>query len=711
MTLNPDHRLQLTKGSGIAEGLVDRVGWTAAEHAALAALGFDDYQQLIPALVLPISDVWGRRSLHQIRPDHPRIDTTGKKPKVVKYETPAGGSLVLSVLPEHLPLLPQVDVPLLIAEGMKKQWSIASRLVPDEPLCLVGIIGVDGWMRQGKPLPDWDRVTLRGRKVTICFDSDVQTKTEVKGARNRLARFLRSQGAHVQHMNLPVPVNPTEKCGADDFFVQGHTLQELLALTQETFPAPARQHALRLSWNTIRQTEQAELTYVVEDILPAGTTLLVGKSKDGKSLMAYNLAVAVASGGIALGKYPVEAGSVWYLALEDGERRAKKRLLAQEALLEGGLSAAAGERLTLTLWEAPRIGEGLEDDIREWITTTPDARLLIIDILEKVRPRRTRGGSVYEDDYQAIAPLTTLAQAHDVAILIVHHANKTKPEDFRSTASGAESLLGGADNFWCIRRLPLSADATMDVTGRDIEHPGQLALRFQDGYWTVLGDAGQIHMHQERLEIVETIRDADDQGMTAQEVATAMHKNYHTTHNLLKKLLAKQVVVKDATHRYTLTDAGRVALAPAPAPAHERSNHSNRSNHSKCSNRSNSPDPIPAPEPEPAVPTSYYGAPEAVVTPEVIEKTGGYGDSYYDTTVTTPPTHTGTNGVVPQVPLLPQAPDCVPQATIAPAVQPGGSSPPTSLCGVCRTLTATWQDARGIPRCVVCYPQPTGGGL
>ena len=80
--------------------------------------------------------------------------------------------------------------------------------------------------------------------------------------------------------------------------------------------------------------------------------------------MAYNLTVAVASGGLALGTYATMAGSVWYLALEDGERRAQDRLALQEAQM-GPLPDAALDRLEFTLWEAPRLGEGLEEDIRD----------------------------------------------------------------------------------------------------------------------------------------------------------------------------------------------------------------------------------------------------------------------------------------------------------------------------------------------------------
>ena len=195
-------------------------------------------------------------------------------------------------------------------------------------------------------------------------------------------------------------------------------------------------------------------------------------------MMAYNLAVAVASGGLALGKYPTMAGSVWYLALEDGERRAQDRLALQEAQM-GPLPDVALDRLEFTLWDAPRLGEGLEDDIRTWIETTPEARLCIIDILEKVRPPRKLGGSTYAEDYTATSSLTRLAEEHNVAILILHHSNKSNPADFRDSASGAMSLVGGADNFWSLSRQPMSEDATLKITGRDIPHEYDLAMQFK----------------------------------------------------------------------------------------------------------------------------------------------------------------------------------------------------------------------------------------
>jgi AAA domain len=132
--------------------------------------------------------------------------------------------------------------------------------------------------------------------------------------------------------------------------------------------------------------------WIIPNMLPAGLTLFVGRGKDGKSLMAWNICMAIASGGKALGAYDVEPGAVLYLALEDGQRRAKARLQAQ---MRHAQLDEAPPRLDLVLWNAPRIGEGLEPQISDWLDTHPDARLVIVDILEKVRPPRQRNGSIY----------------------------------------------------------------------------------------------------------------------------------------------------------------------------------------------------------------------------------------------------------------------------------------------------------------------------
>src|SRR5207249_4395037 len=98
-------------------------------------------------------------------------------------------------------------------------------------------------------------------------------------------------------------------------------------------PEPSRS-APKASGPTIieaRQLLEAELrdpNFAVPGILPEGLTLLAGKPKTGKSWFAFGNAIAVASGGRALGCIPVDRGDVLYLALEDTQRRLQQRLKA-----------------------------------------------------------------------------------------------------------------------------------------------------------------------------------------------------------------------------------------------------------------------------------------------------------------------------------------------------------------------------------------------
>ena len=312
---------------------------------------------------------------------------------------------------------------------------------------------------------------------------------------------------------------------------------------------PVRRTAVRISAADLLAKTLPPLVYVVEDILPAGATLLTGKSKDGKSLMAYNLAVAVASGGRALGRFAVQQGAVWYLALEDGERRAQARVRAQMELYS--IPPLALANLEMTLWEAPRLGQGLEEEMIAQITRFPETRLIIVDILEKVRPLRHRGGSVYEDDYQATQSLTRLAQDHNVAVLIIHHANKLNPTDFRDSASGSMSLIGGADNFWSLNRQALSSDATLRITGRDILEEQELALEFKEGYWTVLGKAAEVHQSKERQEIIAVLQ-ASGRPMTPSQIARDMQKHPTTTKRLLRMMLESGVILQPFEGHYAV---------------------------------------------------------------------------------------------------------------------------------------------------------------
>jgi hypothetical protein len=253
----------------------------------------------------------------------------------------------------------------------------------------------------------------------------------------------------------------------------------------------------------------------------------------------------VATGGKALGRYDVLQGEVLYLALEDGERRAQQRLKEQMALAN---MDAPPERLELVLWDAPRMGEGFEAALGTWLDEHSAARLVVVDILEKIRARRTRASSVYADDYEAVAPLQRIAQERGVAVLIVHHSNKNKPEDFRDTANGSMGLIGACDTFWSLHRVAGAPDAALRIIGRDVEAQ-DLALRFEAGFWTVLGEVEAVTMHATYQAILDTLA-AEGQPLTPKTLAARLHINHNTMKSYLTRLDQKGLVMNLGTGHY-----------------------------------------------------------------------------------------------------------------------------------------------------------------
>jgi hypothetical protein len=220
--------------------------------------------------------------------------------------------------------------------------------------------------------------------------------------------------------------------------------------------------------------------WAVPGIIPEGATLLVGAPKTGKSWLALGLAVAVATGGKALGSIEVDPGPVLYLALEDTPRRLQDRL----SKVLAGAAPPPGLRFAVN-W--PPLAAGGEVLLDEWLALNPAARLVIIDVLAKVRPPMA-ALSAYEADYRAVGAVKVVADAHQVAAVLVHHDRKLKSDDFLADVSGTNGLAGAADAVAVLRRVRGKADGVLHVTGRDVEETGHtLAFDADLGAWLLTG--------------------------------------------------------------------------------------------------------------------------------------------------------------------------------------------------------------------------------
>ena len=214
---------------------------------------------------------------------------------------------------------------------------------------------------------------------------------------------------------------------------------------------------------TISMTELYDMVYpprmpVVEGLFYAGTYLFVGAPKVGKSFFMAQLGYHV-SMGIPLWDYPVNQGTVLYLALEDDYGRLQKRL-----------SRMFGLESTENFHFATRsksLSEGLEEQLTQFVKEHKDARLIIIDTLQKVREV---GGDKfsYASDYDIVTKLKRFSDEHGICLLVVHHTRKLESADSFDMISGTNGLLGAADGAFVMQKEKRTENnAVLEVAGRD----------------------------------------------------------------------------------------------------------------------------------------------------------------------------------------------------------------------------------------------------
>ena len=214
---------------------------------------------------------------------------------------------------------------------------------------------------------------------------------------------------------------------------------------------------------TVSMTELYDTAYppkipIVDGLIYAGTYLFVGAPKVGKSFFMAQLGYHV-SMGLDLWDYPVRKGTVLYLALEDDYARLQKRLSRMFGIESSENFYFATQSKTLN--------EGLEEQLNQFAKEHTDARLIIIDTLQKVREV---GGDKfsYASDYEIVTKLKAFSDEHGVCLLVVHHTRKMESSDSFDMISGTNGLLGAADGAFVMQKEKRTDNkAVLEVAGRD----------------------------------------------------------------------------------------------------------------------------------------------------------------------------------------------------------------------------------------------------
>jgi len=214
------------------------------------------------------------------------------------------------------------------------------------------------------------------------------------------------------------------------------------------------------SVSDLLNTELPPLNIVVDDLLHQGITIMAGSPKVGKSWASLYLCIATIKGQPFLG-FQTNKCECLYLALEDSDRRIQDRvnkILNGEPLPPGFYYST----------KCSTIDTGLIEELENFIEEKPNAKLIIIDTLQKIRGNQSRSDSCYSYDYKEIAKLKEFADKHKICILAIHHLRKMKDSDVFNQISGSTGLTGSADTMIVLNKIENTNEVELSVTGRDV---------------------------------------------------------------------------------------------------------------------------------------------------------------------------------------------------------------------------------------------------
>lgn len=452
---------------------------------------------------------------------------------------------VLYRLPEVLEAIASGRV-IALVEGEKDANALWSIGIP--ATCSPG-----GAAKPGQA-PKWRREyseLLRGADLVVLNDNDDAGRAHAEATASMSAGIAKS----VRRLDLAKhwPEMP-DKADVLDWLTTGHTREELDGLMdfapdyqRSDAPHPTAsepqtdRHGNPLSSEALMVMAFNPIKYVVPGVIVEGLTLLAGKPKTGKSWLMLHAAIAVARGGFTLGETHCVEGDVLYCALEDNLRRLQSRM---SKLLQ---QQPAPKRLFF-LCELPRLAEGGLAQIKQWIEGANHPRLVIIDTLAMVRMPNRKDQSTYDADYTAVKELRALANAHGIAIVLVHHLRKEGSDDAFDTVSGTLGLTGAPDSILVLKRD--TGGFVLHGRGRDLIEFEKAAIFNADACtWTITGDAGAMRVTAQRNQIIAALGEATEP-MGPNDIAASTGMKPPNVRFLLGKLVRDGAIQKAGRGQY-----------------------------------------------------------------------------------------------------------------------------------------------------------------
>ena len=269
--------------------------------------------------------------------------------------------------------------------------------------------------------------------------------------------------------------------------------------------------------------------WFVDNMIPDGLTVLAGPAKIGKSFFAWNIALAVSQGGMALSSIPIETPrNVTYLALEDPLPLLRDRL---SMIAPDGMPSNLHIVSDFQNFKLDSVGlRVLENHIE-----STQSEMVIIDTWRHVCPEVSVNGSAYDIDYNALIPVQKFAHIKKIAMVLVTHTRKASdPDNVFNQIQGSMGMQAGCDTMLMLTRN--NGVPSLHITGRRTEEM-EYALTLENGLWKIHGDADDYQKTQQRNEILSILLDAGDDGIRFKEIAELTDKKDSAINSMLRRML------------------------------------------------------------------------------------------------------------------------------------------------------------------------------
>ena len=207
------------------------------------------------------------------------------------------------------------------------------------------------------------------------------------------------------------------------------------------------------------------MKWLIDDLLPVGgVVMLSAKPKMGKSFLAIQLALTVASGGEFLG-FQAQKHEVLYIDLETSQRSMKNRISMMTADAPKGLYLMTPQEV----FEFGNIGNGFESQVDYFLESHKGVKLVIVDtygLIQGSRPSQY----VYRQEYGEISHLNSWARKKGFTLVLIHHQNKQ--DDYANPVqgiSGSTGITGGLQAYYILSKRDYTDKMTkLTIGGKEI---------------------------------------------------------------------------------------------------------------------------------------------------------------------------------------------------------------------------------------------------